>query len=99
MNTTPQNQIKRKRSQYPLILNKALKIVDINRIDIYSAKKIKTNDTELYSVLKPLTNSDSPSAKSKGERLVSANEVTTRISITANKNLSRGESLSLFRSY
>ena len=39
----------------------------------YSAIKIKTNFSEPYSTLKPLTNSLSPSTKSKGVRLVSAN--------------------------
>jgi hypothetical protein len=34
--------------------------------------KISANNPLLYSTLKPETNSDSPSAKSKGVRLVSA---------------------------
>ena len=34
--------------------------------------KINANPPLLYSVLKPETNSDSPSAKSKGVRFVSA---------------------------
>jgi len=38
----------------------------------YSAIKIKANPTLPYSILKPDTSSDSPSAKSKGVRLVSA---------------------------
>lgn len=42
---------------------------------IYSAKKIKANQPPMYSTLKPETNSDSPSAKSKGLRLVSAKHV------------------------
>ena len=55
-------------------------------IDMYSAKKRITNDTALYSVLKPLTSSDSPSAKSKGERFVSANllTITMRKDVTIN---------------
>lgn len=44
----------------------------MNKIDMYSAKKIITNLTEAYSVLNPLTSSLSPSAKSNGDRLVSA---------------------------
>ena len=52
-------------------------------MDIYSAKKIMTKDTDLNSVLNPLTNSDSPSEKSKGDRLVSAREVMK------NRNISR----------
>lgn len=45
----------------------------INKILEYSAKKIRANPPLLYSTLKPETNSDSPSAKSKGVRFVSAN--------------------------
>jgi hypothetical protein len=44
----------------------------IKRILAYSAKKINANPPLLYSTLNPDTNSDSPSAKSKGVRLVSA---------------------------
>jgi len=46
-----------------------------NKIDPYSEIKIKENNPPLYSVLKPETNSDSPSAKSNGERLVSAKQI------------------------
>jgi hypothetical protein len=46
----------------------------INKILAYSAKKIKANPPLLYSTLNPETNSDSPSAKSKGVRFVSAKE-------------------------
>jgi hypothetical protein len=49
------------------------KSILINKILAYSAKKIKANPPLLYSTLNPDTNSDSPSAKSKGVRLVSAN--------------------------
>jgi len=44
----------------------------ITKILAYSAMKIRANRPLLYSTLKPETNSDSPSAKSKGVRLVSA---------------------------
>lgn len=44
------------------------------RILAYSAIKIKANPTLPYSILNPETSSDSPSAKSKGVRLVSAKE-------------------------
>jgi len=47
------------------------------KIDKYSAKKIKTNPPEEYSILNPETNSDSPSAVSKGLRFDSAKIVTT----------------------
>jgi hypothetical protein len=43
-----------------------------NTIELYSAKKKKTNGTELCSVKKPATNSDSASCKSNGVLLVSA---------------------------
>jgi predicted protein tyrosine phosphatase len=39
----------------------------------YSAIKIRAKPPLLYSTLNPETSSDSPSAKSKGVRLVSAN--------------------------
>jgi hypothetical protein len=45
----------------------------------YSAIKIKANLLLLYSTLKPETNSDSPSAKSKGVRLVSASVETNQM--------------------
>lgn len=44
----------------------------IIRMLAYSAIKIKANIPPLNSVLNPETNSDSPSAKSNGVRLVSA---------------------------
>ena len=39
---------------------------------VYSDRKIREKLNELYSVLNPDTNSDSPSEKSKGDRFVSA---------------------------
>jgi len=50
----------------------------------YSAKKIKANGADPYSILKPETNSDSPSAKSKGARLVSATQVENQMKKTGN---------------
>jgi hypothetical protein len=47
----------------------------------YSAKKIKANFNPPYSTLNPETNSDSPSAKSKGARLVSTTQVTNKTAI------------------
>ena len=44
----------------------------IIKILAYSAMKISANIPPLYSTLNPETNSDSPSAKSKGVRFVSA---------------------------
>merc|ERR1719445_1491404 len=46
---------------------------------MYSAKNTITKSTDLYSVLNPLTNSLSPSAKSKGDRLASARTLTLNI--------------------
>ena len=43
-----------------------------NTIELYSPRKKKTNGTELCSVKKPATNSDSASCKSKGVLDVSA---------------------------
>ena len=48
----------------------------------YSAKKIKANPAAPYSILNPDTNSDSPSAKSNGARLVSATQVVYQIKET-----------------
>lgn len=39
---------------------------------VYSARKNKANEPPAYSTLNPETNSDSPSVKSNGARLVSA---------------------------
>jgi len=44
----------------------------------YSERNKRVNPPLLYSTLNPETNSDSPSAKSKGVRLVSANIETTQ---------------------
>lgn len=46
---------------------------------IYSARKMRANHPPIYSTLKPETNSDSPSAKSNGLRLVSAKHVIIHI--------------------
>ena len=53
-----------------------------NRIILaYSLKKINTNPIDEYSILNPDTSSDSPSAKSKGVRLVSAIHEISQIPI------------------
>ena len=61
---------------------------DKNEILPYSAIKIKANPIPPYSTLNPDTNSDSPSEKSKGVRLVSArheiNQIPTNGSIIIN---------------
>ncbi len=53
-------------------IKKILVSIDRNIIFPYSDRKIIANPPLLYSVLNPETNSDSPSAKSNGARLVSA---------------------------
>jgi hypothetical protein len=63
-----------------------VKNIDIKKIIAYSAIKIKANPTAPYSILNPDTNSDSPSAKSKGVRLVSAkHEISQTPAIGKNK--------------
>ena len=47
----------------------------------YSAMKIKANPNLPYSILNPETSSDSPSAKSKGVRFVSATQEINQIPI------------------
>jgi len=47
----------------------------IKRIDMYSPKNNKAKLEALYSVLNPETNSDSPSARSKGVRCLSLRHI------------------------
>lgn len=63
----------------------------IKIILVYSAIKIKVNVPPLYSVLNPETNSDSPSAKSKGERFVSASVVANQVKNDGNKIIKNHE--------
>ena len=53
--------------------------------------KIKANEPALYSVLKPETSSDSPSAKSKGVRLVSAIAVVKQVKKDGNNIIATQE--------
>ena len=53
---------------------------------MYSAMKIRAKGELLYSILNPDTNSDSPSAKSKGVRWVSAKIDVTKV-ITEDSNI------------
>lgn len=55
--------------------------VFIIRILAYSAKKNKANGPPAYSTLNPETSSDSPSVKSNGARLVSANVETNHMRV------------------
>ncbi|ONI56937.1 hypothetical protein N499_1364 [Wolbachia pipientis wVitA] len=59
----------------------------------YSAIKIKANLPLIYSVLNPDTNSDSPSAKSKGVRFNSANNLTKKIILKGKKKNKKNISL------
>jgi len=56
----------------------------IKTILAYSAKKKNTNTTAACSVMKPLTSSDSASAKSNGALLVSATDPIKNITNTGN---------------
>jgi len=62
--------------------NSTLESILITRILAYSAIKIRANPPALYSTLNPETSSDSPSAKSKGARLVSAMQDTNQTRAT-----------------
>lgn len=64
--------------------NTAQKSILMNKILAYSAIKIRANPPLLYSTLNPETNSDSPSAKSKGVRLVSASEEANHAKASGN---------------
>lgn len=57
----------------------------------YSAKNNNANNPPPYSILNPDTNSDSPSAKSKGARLVSANELENHTNILGKNNKITGK--------
>jgi len=64
-----------------LTKKKIEKIILIKIILAYSAIKINANIILPYSILNPETNSDSPSAKSKGVRFVSATHEINQIPI------------------
>jgi hypothetical protein len=61
--------------------------IHISTILAYSAKKKNTNITAACSVIKPLTSSDSASARSKGALFVSATEPMKKIRKTGNKGI------------
>jgi hypothetical protein len=72
------------KKEIPIVMppiNTTLNIKLMKIILAYSAINNTANPTDPYSKLNPDTNSDSPSAKSNGLRLVSANEETTHITI------------------
>jgi hypothetical protein len=78
------NNIRSKSTKYPP-KNKILVNIHIITILEYSAKKKNTKITAACSVINPLTNSDSASAKSKGALLVSATEPIKNIINIHNK--------------
>ena len=59
--------------------NISLVIIDRKIIIPYSPKNNNANFHLPYSVLKPLTSSDSPSAKSKGARFVSIKQLISHL--------------------
>ena len=61
----------------------------INIIEPYSAKKNKANPILAYSTLKPETNSDSASGKSKGALFVSARMDTRNIKNNGKKGITK----------
>jgi hypothetical protein len=61
--------------------------IHIKTMLAYSAKKKNTKITAACSVIKPLTNSDSASAKSKGALLVSATDPIKKIINIGNKGI------------
>jgi len=60
---------------------------DITSILLYSARKKSAKGVELYSTLKPATNSASASGKSKGVRFVSARIETKKIKANGKKGI------------
>lgn len=66
-------------------MNIILKINLIKIILAYSAMKIIANPRLPYSILNPDTSSDSPSAKSKGVRFVSARQEISQIPTNGGK--------------
>ena len=58
---------------------------DITKILAYSAMKMRANLPALYSTLNPETNSDSPSGRSNGVRLVSAKSVINHIRVIGSR--------------
>jgi len=61
--------------------------IHINIILAYSAKKKNTNIPAACSVINPLTNSDSASAKSKGALFVSAMDAIKNMANNGNKGI------------
>jgi len=73
-----------------VIINSVAERSLITKILQYSAIKIRANLPPPYSILKPDTSSDSPSAKSKGARFVSASIVTNHAVNRGGMRIRRG---------
>lgn len=65
----------------------------MNKILAYSAKNSIAKPPPPYSILNPDTNSDSPSAKSKGARLVSARLEVNHVRIKGTKIKTTGNNI------
>lgn len=68
--------------------NQTVVAIAMKIILVYSAKKRRAKSPLSYSTLNPETSSDSPSAKSKGARFVSAKDLANQI---ANKGKTKKE--------
>lgn len=77
----------------PVCIKRVAENRHITRILVYSAIKISANFPALYSVLNPETSSDSPSAKSKGARFVSATQVNNQVRATGERIRSKGKAV------
>jgi hypothetical protein len=68
---------------------KTVKVLNIIKLE-YSEMKIIENNPPSYSVLNPLTNSDSPSLKSKGVRFLSAKQLHIHAPLKVKNNKKGG---------
>jgi len=75
------------------VININEKINPMRKILAYSAIKISANPNLPYSILKPETSSDSPSAKSNGVRLVSARHEINQIPTIGNNMINLFQTL------
>jgi hypothetical protein len=80
-----------------VFMNKIDVIILIIRILVYSAIKINANILLPYSTLNPETSSDSPSAKSKGVRFVSARVVINQKMNIGKRRISIGGNVILLK--
>ena len=81
------------------MLKSILTNAHMKRMERYSARNNNKKLTDAYSVLNPLTSSDSPSEKSNGERFVSAKATTKVMIITGKRKEERTTSLGVGKAY